>query len=184
MPFNFTPLNIPDVILVEPRVFMDNRGFFLELYKNSSFAPRIPVNFVQLNHSQSTQNVLRGLHYQKQPAAQAKLVTVIRGEVFDVAVDIRCGSPTYKHWIGVLLSAENHNLLYIPSGFAHGFCVMSEWVDVLYYVSTEYSPEHDCGILWNDPDIGVVWPVADPLISTKDAALPLLKDSENNFVYK
>ena len=183
MPFSFTQLKIPGIILVEPRIFNDNRGFFLELYKSSNFAPTISMNFVQLNHSQSTKNVLRGLHYQKQPAAQAKLVTVIRGEVFDVAVDIRRGSPTYKHWVGAKLSADNHHLLYIPPGFAHGFCVLSDVVDVLYYVSAEYSPEHENGILWNDPEIGVEWPVAEPEISAKDASLPLLKDADNNFTY-
>jgi len=183
MPFSFTQLRIPDVVLVEPQVFGDQRGFFLELYKSSSFAHTIPMNYVQLNHSQSTKNVLRGLHYQKKPAAQAKLVTVIRGEVFDVAVDIRRGSPTYKQWVGAKLSADNHCLLYIPPGFAHGFCVLSDMVDVLYYVSTEYSPDHDCGILWNDPTIGVEWSIATPIISPKDAGLPLLKNADNNFTY-
>jgi dTDP-4-dehydrorhamnose 3,5-epimerase len=183
MPFSFTQLDIPDVILVKPRVFRDNRGFFLELYKGSSFAPVISSNFVQLNHSESTKNVLRGLHYQKQPAAQAKLVTVICGEVFDVAVDIRLGSPTYKHWVGACLNSENHHLLYIPSGFAHGFCVLSDIADVMYYVSAEFSPEHEKGVLWNDPDIGVQWPVSMPEISDRDAGLPLLRDADNNFTY-
>ncbi len=183
MPFSFTRLKIPSVILVEPRVFNDNRGFFLELYKSSDFAPKISMNFVQLNHSRSIKNVLRGLHYQKQPAAQAKLVTVIRGEVFDVAVDIRRGSSTYKHWVGAKLSADNHHLLYIPPGFAHGFCVLSDVVDVLYYVSVEYSPEHERGILWSDTEIGVEWPVTMPEVSVKDASLPLLKDADNNFTF-
>jgi dTDP-4-dehydrorhamnose 3,5-epimerase len=183
MSFSFKQLSIPDVILVEPQVFSDPRGFFLELYKNSSFASTIPMSFVQLNHSQSTKGVLRGLHYQKQPAAQAKLVTVIRGEVFDVAVDIRRGSPTYQKWVGAKLSADNHRLLYIPPGFAHGFCVLSDIVDVLYYVSAEYSPDHDRGILWDDPAIGVEWSLKVPIISSKDAGLPLLKDADNNFTY-
>ena len=183
MPFSFSQLEIPDVVLVEPRIFGDNRGFFLELYKSSDFVSTISNNFVQLNHSQSTKNVLRGLHYQKQPASQAKLVTVIHGEVFDVAVDIRRGSPTYKHWVGAKLSAQNHHLLYIPSGFAHGFCALSDTVDVLYYVSAEYSPEHECGILWNDPEIGVEWPITMPKVSSKDTKLPLLKDADINFTY-
>ena len=182
MPFSFTPQNIPDVILVEPQVYNDQRGFFLEVYKRTSFSPAIPATFVQLNHSRSKKNVLRGLHYQKQPAAQAKLVTVIRGEVFDVAVDLRIGSPTYKHWVGVVLSAANHHLLYIPPGFAHGFCVLSEIVDVLYYVSVEYSPAHERGILWNDPAIGVEWPVESPIISPKDAVLPRLEDADINLI--
>jgi dTDP-4-dehydrorhamnose 3,5-epimerase len=183
MSFTFTSQHIPDVVLVEPQVYNDQRGFFLELYKSTSFASVIPATFVQLNHSRSKMNVLRGLHYQKQPAAQAKLVTVIRGEVFDVAVDLRIGSPTYKHWVGVVLSAANHQLLYIPPGFAHGFCALSDIVDVLYYVSVEYSPDHDRGILWNDPAIGVEWPVESPIISPKDAGLPHLEDADINFTY-
>lgn len=183
MPFNYKQLSIQDVILVTPQVYSDPRGFFLELYKYSSFAEFAPVNFVQLNHSQSARNVLRGLHYQKHPAAQAKLVTVIRGEILDVAVDIRTGSPTYKQWVGVRLSADNHHLLFIPSGFAHGFYVLSDVVDLLYYVSSEYSSEHDRGIFWKDPEIGVAWPTANPIMSSKDAALPLLKDADNNFTY-
>ena len=184
MPFSFSQQKIPEVILVAPRVLDDNRGFFLELYKCSSFTPTITTNFVQLNHSRSTRNVLRGLHYQKNPAAQAKLVTVIHGKVFDVSVDIRRGSPTYKQWVGAILSADNHHLLYIPPGFAHGFCVLSDTVDVMYYVSAEYSPDHDRGILWNDPEIGVDWPIAAPLVSPKDAGLPTLRETDNNFVYK
>ena len=183
MPFNFTQLGIPEVVLVEPRVFNDDRGFFLELYKSSSFLPVIFANFVQINHSQSSRAVLRGLHYQKQPAAQAKLVTVMHGEIFDVAVDIRRGSPTYGKWIGATLSAGNHRMLYIPAGFAHGFCALSDGVDVLYCASAEYSPDHDRGILWNDPTIDVQWPVKSPIISTKDAALPLLADADNNFSF-
>lgn len=184
MPFSFTQLNIPGVILVEPRVFGDSRGFFLELYKSSSFASMIPVNFVQLNHSQSSRNVLRGLHYQKKPAAQAKLVSVIRGEIFDVAVDIRRGSPTYKQWVGAKLSADNHHLLYVPQGFAHGFCVLSDMVDVMYFTSAEYSLDHERGILWNDPEIGVEWPIAAPIVSSRDEELPILKDADNNFTYQ
>ncbi len=183
MPFRFEHLSIPDVILVEPRVFNDPRGFFLELYKSSDFAPLIPMTIVQLNQSQSTKGVLRGLHYQKQPMAQAKLFTVIRGEVYDVAVDIRRGSPSFGRWVGAHLSANNHNLLYIPPGFAHGFCVLSDIVDVLYYTSAEYSPDHERGILWNDPEIGVEWPTTTPTVSAKDANNPLLKDADNNFIY-
>jgi dTDP-4-dehydrorhamnose 3,5-epimerase len=184
MPFSFSPLKISEVILIEPQVFDDKRGFFLELYKRSSFTPDISMDFVQLNHSRSAKNVLRGLHYQKNPAAQAKLVTVVGGVVFDVAVDIRRGSPTYKQWVGAYLSAENHHLLYIPPGFAHGFCALSEMVDFIYYVSAEYSPENDRGILWNDPEIGVEWPVEKPLVSAKDSGLPLLRKADINFTYQ
>ncbi len=184
MPFTFTRLAIPDVILVEPRVFGDARGFFLETYKHSAFAEAgIPPHFVQTNHSHSTRGVLRGLHYQKLPAAQGKLVMAVRGEIFDVAVDIRRGSPTYGQWVGERLSAANHRLLYIPPGFAHGFCVLSEEADVIYQVTAEYAPEHDRGIRWNDPEIGIAWPIAAPILSPKDATQPLLHEADNNFVW-
>jgi dTDP-4-dehydrorhamnose 3,5-epimerase len=185
MPFTFTPLAIPDVTLVEARAFGDDRGFFLESFKRSDFAARgLPEAFVQANHSRSTRGVLRGLHYQLQPMAQGKLVCAVRGAVFDVAVDIRRGSPTYGRWVGALLSDENHRLLYVPPGFAHGFCVLSDEADVLYQVTAEYSPEHDRGILWNDPAIGVEWPLAEPRLSPKDARQPLLADADNNFTYE
>jgi dTDP-4-dehydrorhamnose 3,5-epimerase len=171
MPFTFTPLAISDVILIEPRVFGDDRGFFLETYQHSAFAAAgIPEVFVQHNHSHSAYGVLRGLHYQLHPVAQGKLLSVMAGEIFDVAVDIRRGSPTYGQWVGATLS-----------GFAHGFCVVSDVVDLLYQVTAEYSPAHERGILWNDPDIGVAWPVADPLLSPRDVAPPRLRDAENNF---
>ncbi|MBN1874925.1 MAG: dTDP-4-dehydrorhamnose 3,5-epimerase [Anaerolineae bacterium] len=184
MPFTFTRLEIPDVVLIEPRVFSDDRGFFLETYKLSAFAEMgIPEAFVQNNHSHSTYGVLRGLHYQQPPRAQGKLVMVLYGEVFDVAVDIRCGSPTYGRWVGEVLSAENHRLLYLPPGFAHGFCVLSEVADVFYQVTAEYSSEHDRGILWNDGDIGIAWPLQSPLLSAKDLCQPPLRKADNGFVY-
>ena len=184
MPFNFTHLKIPDVILVEPRSFPDNRGFFLESFKESVFVSNgIKARFVQDNLSHSIHGVLRGLHYQKNPKAQAKLVTALRGKIFDVAVDIRKNSPTFGKWVGEILSEINHKLLYIPEGFAHGFCVMSEEADVLYKVSTEYSPENEAGIIWNDPDINIVWPIDKPLLQEKDSKLTLLKDANNNFIY-
>ncbi|MGD1993997.1 MAG: dTDP-4-dehydrorhamnose 3,5-epimerase [Anaerolineae bacterium] len=185
MPFEFQRLDIPDLILVRPRVFRDQRGFFLETYKHSDFAAHgIPEAFVQDNHSRSKRGVLRGLHYQKPPQAQGKLVRVIQGQVFDVAVDIRRGSPTYKQWIGVVLSGENAEMLYIPPGFAHGFCVLSEVADFAYKVTAEYAPELDAGIRWNDPEISVEWPVGDPVVSTRDAGLPLLSETEIGFEYE
>ena len=156
MPFNFTRLAIPDVILIEPRTFPDERGFFMESYKYSEFSAfGIKERFVQDNHSRSVKGVLRGLHYQKHPKAQGKLVRVVVGEIFDVAVDIRHGSPTYGQWVGEKLSAENKRMLYIPPGFAHGFCVLSEGAEVLYKTTEEYSPEHDAGIIWNDPKLSI-----------------------------
>jgi dTDP-4-dehydrorhamnose 3,5-epimerase len=185
MPFNFERLEIPEIILIKPRVFADERGFFLETYKHTAFAQAgVPDTFVQVNHSQSAAGVLRGLHYQKHPQAQGKLVGVVRGEIFDVAVDIRVGSPTYGRWVGETLSSENHHLLYIPPGFAHGFCVLSEAADVIYQVTTEYAPDFDRGLLWNDPEIGIAWPIENPALSPKDAAQPRLREADNNFVYQ
>lgn len=183
MSFQFTSLALPEVILIEPRAFADERGFFLETYRLSAFAEAGLPPFVQTNHSHSSRNVLRGLHFQKHPAAQGKLIAAIRGEIFDVAVDLRRGSPMYGCWVGEILSAQNHRLLYIPPGFAHGFCVLSEEADVVYQVTTEYVHALDRGVLWNDPTIGVVWPVAEPLLSAKDARQPLLADADHNFTY-
>ena len=185
MSFTFKKLNMPELILVEAQSFPDDRGFFLESFKESIFNENgINTRFVQDNYSRSIKGVLRGLHYQKNPKAQAKLVTAIRGKIFDVVVDIRKDSPTYGKWISEILSDQNHKLLYIPEGFAHGLCILSDEADVLYKVNQEYSPEHDRGILWNDPEIGVKWPVDKPIISKKDLQLPLLKNTDNNFVYQ
>ncbi len=184
MPFQFRRLEIEDLILIEPRVFKDERGYFLETYKQSDFKKfGIDVNFVQGNHSHSSRGVLRGLHYQKQPKAQAKLINVFRGEIFDVAVDIRKGSPTYGKWAGAILSSNNGHLLFIPPGFAHGFCVLSAEADIFYQVSAEYAPDCDRGIIWNDPEIGIRWEIDQPILSPKDVALPLLKDADNNFTF-
>jgi len=184
MSFTFKKLHLPEVVLVEAQTFFDERGFFMESYKESDFVNNgIDAKFFQDNFSHSTQGVLRGLHYQKSPKAQAKLVIALRGEIFDVAVDIRSDSPTYGKWVGEILSEQNHKLLYIPEGFAHGFCVLSEEADVLYKVNNEYSPEHEKGIIWNDPDIGITWPIDKPILHQKDHQLPLLKDADNNFVY-
>jgi dTDP-4-dehydrorhamnose 3,5-epimerase len=182
MPFRFDRLQIPDIILIEAKKFSDDRGFFAETYKRSEFAAHgIPHTFVQSNSSRSVRGVLRGLHYQKHPQAQGKLVMALTGQIFDVAVDIRRGSPTYGRWVGEVLSAENGRMIYVPEGFAHGFCVLSHEADVLYMVTDEYARELDRGIVWNDPEIGVQWPIADPVLSRKDAHLPLLKDADNNF---
>ena len=184
MPFRFQRLDVPDLILIEPTVFADQRGFFMETYKSSEFAAYgIDGEFVQDNFSRSARGVLRGLHYQRPPAAQAKLVTVLRGEVFDVAVDIRRDSPYYRQWAGVMLSDQNHRLLYIPPGFAHGFCVLSEEASFAYKVTAEYAPQFDTGIRWNDPEIGVQWPISAPELSPKDAQLPLLRDAGADFSY-
>jgi len=182
MPFTFELLQIPDVILIRPRVFPDARGFFLETYKYSDFAANgIPERFVQDNHSRSTRGVLRGLHFQNPPRAQGKLVRVVSGEIFDVAVDIRPGSATFGQWVGEDLSDENHHMLYIPPGFAHGFVVLSDVADVTYKVTAEYAPELDSGIIWNDPAIAIQWPVQVPILSAKDAALPSLLEADNRF---
>jgi dTDP-4-dehydrorhamnose 3,5-epimerase len=175
MPFSFYPQAIPEVILVEPRRSGDVRGFFMETYKRSAFvANGIAEVFVQDNYSHSVRGVLRGLHYQKAPQAQGKLVMVLQGEVFDVAVDIRQGSPTFGRWVGVTLCSDEPRLFYVPPGFAHGFCVLSEKADFVYKVTTEYVPTLERGIQWNDPQIGVEWPIADPILSARDLhQLPL-----------
>jgi dTDP-4-dehydrorhamnose 3,5-epimerase len=182
MPFQFDRLQIPDIILIEAKRFPDHRGFFMETYKRSEFAAHgIPHTFVQSNCSHSVRGVLRGLHYQKHPQAQGKLVTVLTGQIFDVAVDIRRGSPTYGRWVGEVLSAESGRMIYVPEGFAHGFCVLSQEADVLYMVTDEYARELERGIVWDDPEIGVQWPITNPVLSARDAQLPLLKDADNNF---
>jgi len=182
MPFTFKRLNLPDVILIEAKSFPDDRGYFKEIFKESNFIEKgINVRFVQDNFSHSSKGVLRGLHFQKNPKAQAKLVTALRGELFDVAVDIRKDSPTYGKWVSEILSVQNHKLLYIPEGFAHGYCVLSDEADIFYKVNQEYSPEHDSGFIWNDPEINIKWPIDKPVISEKDLKLPLLKNADNNF---
>ncbi|MCG2710831.1 MAG: dTDP-4-dehydrorhamnose 3,5-epimerase [Candidatus Omnitrophica bacterium] len=181
MAFNFKKLDIPEVVLVTPDVFNDERGKFMELFKISAFRQcGIEKPFVQVNHSTSARNVLRGLHFQNSPKAQAKLVNVIRGEIFDVAVDLRRESAYYGKWIGAVLSSENRAMLYIPEGFAHGFCVLSEKSEVVYQCSNEYSKEHERGILWSDPRININWPVKTPILSEKDADLPTLEQANLN----
>lgn len=174
---NFIETPLPGVVLIEPKVFADDRGFFLESYHLARFAQNgIDAVFVQDNHSRSARGVLRGLHYQE-PNPQGKLVRCIRGTIFDVAVDIRPGSPHFGKWHAVELSDENYRMLWVPPGFAHGFCAVSEVADLTYKVTALYDAKADRSILWNDPDIGIEWPVSEPLLSPKDAVAPRLRDA-------
>lgn len=182
MPFEFIQLQIKDVLLIKPKIFKDNRGFFVENYKKTDFVNAgIKDTFIQINHSQSVKGVLRGLHYQLIPHSQAKLVKCIRGAIFDVAVDIRHGSETFGKWVSAILNEDNHEMLYIPCGFAHGFVTLSEKAEILYSCTSEYAPEYDRGIIWNDPSINILWPIDSPILSQKDLSLPSLSDAENNF---
>ncbi|MDI9569798.1 MAG: dTDP-4-dehydrorhamnose 3,5-epimerase [Pseudomonadota bacterium] len=184
MPFRFYPLEIPEVIGIEYRSFADKRGFFAETYKRSDFvAAGIAEDFVQDNLSFSSRGAVRGLHYQKNPMAQGKLVMVAAGRIFDVALDIRRGSPTFGRWVGKELSARNGVMLYIPPGFAHGFSVLSDEAVVMYKVTKEYAPELDRGIIFNDPELGIPWSAPDPLVSPKDAAWPPLAEADINYHY-
>ena len=177
---NIIKTNIPDVLIIEPQVFGDERGFFLESFNQKTFAEKtgIATQFIQDNHSRSAKNVLRGLHYQiKQP--QGKLVRVVIGEVFDVAVDLRKNSSTFGEWSGCLLSAENKRQIWIPAGFAHGFVVLSDIADFLYKSTDYYAPEHERCILWNDPELGIDWHFQEqPILSAKDRQAPPLKEAE------
>jgi dTDP-4-dehydrorhamnose 3,5-epimerase len=175
-----TSTKIPDILIIKPQVFGDDRGFFFESFNSKIFFEKTQLNphFVQDNHSRSQQNVLRGLHYQIQQP-QGKLVRVIMGEIFDVAVDIRKSSPTFGQWVGINLSAENKQQLWIPEGFAHGFLVLSEYAEVLYKTNNFYAPEYERSILWNDPDININWNLnVEPLLSKKDQNASLLKNAE------
>lgn len=170
MPFEFERQNIEDVILVMPKVFGDNRGFFMETYKKSDFvANGIDVEFTQDNHSKSTKGVLRGLHYQAKPYGQAKLVRCSKGRIYDVAVDIRKNSKTFGQYVKIELSEDNKNMLYIPAGFAHGFVALSDEVEIIYKASGEYAPQADRGILWCDKEINIDWGIDfEPILSDKD----------------
>jgi dTDP-4-dehydrorhamnose 3,5-epimerase len=171
------PTELPGVLIVEPKVFGDDRGFFMETFHEKRYADAgISGPFVQDNYSRSAKGILRGLHFQE-PHAQGKLVQVLAGAVYDVAVDVRRGSPTFGRWVGVELSTDNRRQLWIPPGFAHGFCVLSESADFHYKCTTLYSPDTERGVLWNDPDLGIPWPVSSPLLSGKDAKAPRLKDA-------
>jgi len=182
MPFNFESLEIAEVILIEPEVFKDKRGFFMETYKMPDFvASGIKGNFVQDNHSRSVKGVLKGLHYQNPPFVQGKLVRAVKGEIFDVAVDIRKSSSSYGKWVGVTLSEENKKMLYVPEGFAHGYCVLSEIAEVLYKTTNIYSPQSETGIIWNDEDLNIEWPIKRPVLSEKDKKWPTLKEANIKF---
>jgi dTDP-4-dehydrorhamnose 3,5-epimerase len=175
---NVSETSLPGVLLIEPRVFADARGFFLETYNARAFQDAgLDVTFVQDNHSRSAAGVLRGLHYQE-PKAQGKLVRCTRGALYDVAVDIRVGSPHFGKWYGLELSEENQRILWVPPGFAHGFCALSDGADLVYKCTELYDAANDRSIAWNDPDIAIEWPLGDPLLSPKDTAAPRLKDAE------
>lgn len=184
MPFEFLPTEIKEVVEVRPKIFSDERGEFAELFKVVDFAEAgISQPLMQINYARSKKDVLRGLHYQVKPKAQAKLVWCPVGEIFDVAVDIRQGSPTFGKWVGRTLSAENNIMLYIPWGFAHGYCTLIENTKVMYGCDEQYAPEHEGGVVWNDPAIGIEWPITDPILAERDAAFPALADAKNNFTY-
>lgn len=176
MEFTFRPLDIPGLMLIDSGVARDRRGAFHETYKRSVFAAQgIAVPFVQDNLSHSVKGVLRGLHYQTGRSAQGKLVMAVRGEIFDVAVDLRRDTPTFGRWAGVSLSEENRQMLYIPPGFAHGFGVVSDEAVVVYKITAEYDAAAERGIIWNDPKIAIAWPITHPILSDRDAALPTLE---------
>ncbi len=175
MPFRFEPLPLDGLILIRPQVFPDERGWFMETFRSSDFSRSgLPDRFVQENRSFSRRGVLRGLHYQLPPKAQGKLVTVVRGSVYDVAVDLRTVSETFGRWYARELSEENRESLFVPAGFAHGFLALEEDTILSYRCTAEYDPQLERGIRWDDPDIGVRWPFADPILSEKDALLPTL----------
>lgn len=184
MPFTFKRLNIPGIILIEPKLFQDSRGFFAEIYKQVDFAKEgLAKPIAQINYSKSTKGILRGLHYQKNPMAQAKFVQVIHGRIFDVAVDLRKDSPAYGKWIGETLSSQDLKILYIPEGLAHGFCVLSDEALITYYCTNVYSPDDERGVIWNDPELKIRWPLENPVVNIRDSKFPLFKGADNNFTY-
>jgi len=173
---NFLPTELPGLLIIEPDVYRDARGFFLETFHEKKYHEGgIDAVFVQDNHSRSLRGTLRGLHAQR-THPQGKLIRVIEGEIYDVAVDIRKNSPTFKRWVGVTLSAENFRQMYIPPGFAHGFCVTSDFAEIEYKCTDFYDPKDEIGIHWSDPDIGVKWPLTDPILSKRDKEAPRLRD--------
>jgi dTDP-4-dehydrorhamnose 3,5-epimerase len=183
MGFRFKRLSIPDVVLVEADVYADDRGYFEETYKRSVFAEHgIEIDFPQDNASRSAAGVLRGLHFQNPPHAVGKLVGVLKGSVFDVAVDIRIGSPTYGRWESATLTGGEGTMLWVPEGFAHGFLALEPSI-VIYKMSGEYAPDHEHCIVWNDPDLAIEWPLSEPILSPKDAEAPRLRDVDNRFTY-
>jgi dTDP-4-dehydrorhamnose 3,5-epimerase len=176
---NVIPTQLAGVVIIEPRVFSDPRGFFFESYRADRYGQAGMPPFVQDNHSCSARGTIRGLHYQLQ-RPQGKLLRAVHGSVFDVAVDIRRGSPHFGRWVGVELSAENKRQLFVPAGFAHGFCVTSEVAEVEYKCTDFYAPDDEHGVIWNDPSVGVEWPVNDPILSSKDRQLPLLSPDRSD----
>ena len=178
MPFIFSETDLPGVRRIESRLFGVHRGLFIESYKQSDFENAgLATNFVQENHSRSSGSTLRGLHYQRAPFAQGKLVRAVVGEIYDVAVDIRRGSPTFGKWVGVTLSAANCRSLYIPPWCAHGFCVVSEHAEVIYKTTAEYRPDHEHGLRWDDPALDITWPLCDVTLSARDRCWPSLTDA-------
>ena len=180
MPYTVTPTAIPDVLILEPQVFGDARGFFFESFNQRDFADKtgVDLSFVQDNHSKSAQGVLRGLHYQIQHP-QGKLVRVVQGQVFDVVVDLRESSPTFRQWVGVYLDAQKHQQLWVPPGFAHGFVVLSETAEFLYKTTDYWYPTHERSLRWDDPTVGITWPMqGQPLLAAKDAAAALWAEAE------
>lgn len=177
MSLTFTPAALPGVLIIEPKIFTDERGYLMETYKKSAFvAAGVNADFVQENHSRSVFGTLRGLHRQRDPKAQAKLVRVIEGTVFEVVADVRRESPTFGQWVSFVLSAENRRSLFVPAGYAHGFCVTSAEAQVVYKMTAEYAPELEDGVRWDDPVLGITWPISSPLLSVRDACWPGLRE--------
>ena len=173
MSLTFTPAALPGVMIIEPSIFTDERGYLMETYKKSEFvAAGLNAEFVQENHSRSVYGTLRGLHLQRQPKAQAKLVRVIDGTVFEVVADVRRDSPTFGQWVSFVLSAENQQSLFVPAGYAHGFCVTSAEAQVVYKMTAEYAPELEDGVRWDDPVLGITWPISSPRLSVRDTRWP------------
>ncbi len=179
----FVKTSLKDAYVIKPKVFRDERGFFLEFWNEKVFAENgIAAKFVQDNHSLSVKKgILRGLHFQLPPFGQAKLLRVTKGKIFDVIVDLRQNSPTFEKWEGFELSAENFEMVFVPQGFAHGFITLEENTEVIYKVDNIYAPDHDSGIIWNDPDLNIDWPIKDPILSEKDGKLRELKNFKNPF---
>lgn len=183
MAYTFTPYQLPGLLLIEGKTFPDERGYFMESYLVSDFEKAGLPPMVQDNVSHSRRGVLRGMHYQKHPAAIGKLIRCVRGRIYDVAVDIRKGSPTFGRWAAVELAEGANRMLWVPPGFAHGFYTLSEEADVLYKVTGYYSPENDRGLSWNDPAVGIEWPQTEVLLAPKDAKHPPLSQADNNFAW-
>lgn len=185
MPFHFKTLEIPGLVLICPDVLRDERGSFIEIYKQVDFfGAGIKKSFLQVNQSYSKKDVLRGLHYQKKPFAQAKLIRVLKGKIFDVAVDIRGGSPFFGKSVSRILDSATEEMLFVPEGFAHGFLTLSDEAQVEYFCSDIYSLQNERGLAFNDPSLKIQWPVTSPILSKKDSAYPSLKNIDNNFVYE